>query len=970
MKENEEPEQKSPVSAFKKVRIWLLGSLLMLLALMLAALLLVQSFVDAPTVKKKIQSIVTAQIGGEFDCQTLSLAYRPWPTIELHQVSLTIPDQVQGKVATLRMTPALLPLLTGNIYLAKLELESPELSLNLPKTKESATPDALSPLEKSLAVTLEPLRRVATDAELLVNNGRLSVTRVKQKLVDIDGLTLQLKLSINDLHSARTSLQGAFSELSIQRNGHQETITGIKLKGSIQLDPSEMSISIDRLSLDAPNLELSGNLTLSSAAADMTLSLSGSNIDVDATRKVALALAGDSSPSKEIFGYLHGGRVPQISFTTRGETFSEMGDLQNIRIQGQLQSGTIAIPGITHELTEVSADLLIADGILSGSGMSARLEGSSGQDGTLKVGLTEDNDLFQLELMLDADLAQAQKILQGIVNNPAFNEELNRITNLQGAASGKLVLGDSLAKLSAKVDVSALNLTADYQRLPFPFRITSGKVEVTGTRINLDGLNGTVGDSTFTEVSGQIDLAGNGKGSASTFNRIELLINGTLGADTTAWLWDVFEVPAGYLLHTPLSLSALKIAWQPDIMTTFAGEVSLHDGPDLTFAGAYQADQLKIHKLNVKDRHSAADMALSFGDAGSSLNFSGQLQHETLKALLVDPLMGKGRIEGDLSVEIPGSDGVGVSAQGSLTGANLRFPLSSGEMVEVEEIVLAADGPPIQAELKNLSWNDYLWNPVKFTIDFSKQGPLVRVAEAKLCGIDSVGEFTVYGKDLALDFSLDGKGLDVASSYSCLTRGRVKMTGALDFSSRISSQGLVDDLVNTLQGPLQMTFTNGVIEQGKALANILEVLNVTEIVKGRLPTLGSTGFAYKTISLRGQFRNGKLLIETLSMDGETLDLLGSGEIDMEEKTVNVELLAAPFKTVDSILKYFPGANYLLGGGLVTIPISIKGDLNDPVVRVMSASSVGTSLLNLWERTYKSPLKLIDSFIPANKKPVR
>ncbi len=61
------------------------------------------------------------------------------------------------------------------------------------------------------------------------------------------------------------------------------------------------------------------------------------------------------------------------------------------------------------------------------------------------------------------------------------------------------------------------------------------------------------------------------------------------------------------------------------------------------------------------------------------------------------------------------------------------------------------------------------------------------------------------------------------------------MTGTLDLSGQISGQGQFDELITVLQGPLQATFSNGLIKQGKTLARVLEVLNVTEIVKGRLP---------------------------------------------------------------------------------------------------------------------------------------
>jgi len=192
------------------------------------------------------------------------------------------------------------------------------------------------------------------------------------------------------------------------------------------------------------------------------------------------------------------------------------------------------------------------------------------------------------------------------------------------------------------------------------------------------------------------------------------------------------------------------------------------------------------------------------------------------------------------------------------------------------------------------------------------------------------------------------------------------MTGNLDFSSKITSQGQAKDLVSNLQGPLEMTFKDGMIEQSKLVARTLEVLNVTEIIKGKLPNLSSEGFSYSTIDIQGDFQGAKLIINKIQMDGDTLDVIGQGELDFREETINAELLAAPFKTVDTVVKHIPGLNYLLGGSLVAIPVSIKGNQTDPKVRIMSASSVGSSLLSLGERVIKSPLKLIETVTPGKK----
>ena len=957
-------EQKPSDSAGKRLRYRLLGGVVALLLLMLAGLLLAGQYISSPTVIKKIQQVVAEQAGIKMEFQAIGLDYFPQPAIVLQQVNLTIPDYGQGKVAEISLSPAILALLVGDLRLGRLSLENPEFTLDLPDStsqKLPATAGQDGGLEASLARGFSRLGQVSPDFTLAVSEGWLKIGRDQQR-VEAEDLDLHLTLAVTDSHKASAALHSKAAAVKIRRNGHREVLKGFELNGSVAIDGETTSLMLKRLALDEPGLELGGKIEQTSATPSVTLELSGKNIDVDATRRVALALAGDISLVDKIFNYLRGGAVSQLTVRSQGRTADELGELKNIHIEGRLQNGSVSVPEIKLDLTETDGDVLVADGILQGTGMSTRLEGSSGHDGTLKVDLA-DSDLFQLELILSADLAQAQQILERIVVNPEFIEELNRISRLQGTGTGKLTLGDDINNLYAEVDISDLNFTADYQRVPFPIKVTSGQVEFAESLVNLKGWQGTIGDSEFSELSCQVDLASSDKSVSQGLGRIELGLDGTLEEDVVKWLSEAFAVPQNYAIRSPIKLSAARLDWQEGVKTTFNGGLSVNDGPNLSLDVAWQPDQFNINNLKLNDKYSDVDLSLNYGTGGTALSFTGTLQHETLNALFVEQDFGQGRLEGEFSVKKPEVEQTGVQATGHLRGSNLLFTLPSGDKIAIEQAALAANGDQIDVDLSKLSWQDLTWDPVKATLDFSQDKPRVRVAEANLCGLSSPGVWTIDGKNLALDVTLKGRALDVTTVSTCVEHEQVKMTGTLDLSGQISARGQVDELVTVLQGPLQVTFTNGLIQQGKTLARVLEVLNVTEIVKGRLPSLGSTAFAYTTIELQGEFHEGKLLISKIQMDGETLDALGQGEIDLVQKTIDVELLAAPFQTVDTVVKNIPGVNYLMAGSLVAIPVSIKGPLDDPKVRVLSASSVGSSLLRLGERTIKSPLKLIEKFTP-------
>ena len=1071
-------------------------------AIIVAVLLALPFFINSDSLRAKLNAAIQEQTDGQVQYQQAEFAILPRLSITLSQVEIDFADQMQGSVASVLVCPEFWPLLKGQVRPGRIVLDTPDINLNLPaaeaKNQTQASPLSLAELQSHLDQVLQPLVSAAPGLTLLIKNGSLALSKDNKPLSSVKDLTLKLNLDIAKSDSEQITMESSISALTLHQNGQEIIFEGLVLNGKGRRVQDKLSFTLDELTLSKPALQINGALVVSSASPAFSLDLQGTDIDVDATREAALALAGDTTPVKEIFDYLRGGKVPQISFHSQGESASELGDLKNIVIKGQLQTGAVSIPEIKLDLTEVNGDVVISEGVLEGSKMSTRLEGSSGHDGTLKVGLAEGNDLFQLELMLSADLPQAQHILKIIVEKSEFAQLVDKVTNLKGTATGKLILGDSLTDINARVDMSDLNLTADYQGLPFPVGITNGHLSFAKKQIELKDINGTFGGSVFTglacninwteglhidlssgkfglvldelypwvasfdttkeslkdikQITGRLELStlslkgavdttenwqmtGTGainglgietslfptkikltkgdftldaeklafqnlkmdgldanlvlsgvlKGLPQNLNQVELSLDGKMGKDSVAWLKDTLELadvpetpapetpatetPAkteAYTLRTPLIFSGAKILWQPDSTTSFKGNVSIEKGPSLTLDVDYLPEQLQVKQLIVKDQYSDAEIAFIHGQDEFKLDFTGTLHHKTLDSLFIDQKFGSGQLKGDFEVRTALSKQTVPEVKGHLEGEGLVISLPSGGKVGIEKIALAADGSQVKADATALSWNDFVWDPVKATIGFDRDKINVNISEAALCGIDSSGSLAIAGDDLSLDFTLEGKGLDVETSYSCLTEGRVKMTGNLDFSSKITAQGQAKDLVSNLQGPLEMKFTKGLIEQSKLMARTLEVLNVTEIIKGKLPNLSSEGFSYSTIDIQGDFQGAKLIINKIQMDGDTLDVIGQGELDFREETINAELLAAPFKTVDTVVKHIPGLNYLLGGSLVAIPVSVKGNQTDPKVRIMSASSVGSSLLSLGERVIKSPLKLIETVTPNKR----
>ncbi len=939
---------------------WLLGGLVALLLLIAAVVLLAPRLLSSPAIKQKIQTVVSQKTGGELDFQTIDLSYLPRPGIELQEVRLAFPGQAQGTIVSLRMSPELLPLLQGNMRLSALELDSPQLSLVLP----AANADMPAEQPVTVAVLQEKIRHAGkalgpllsgVDAE--INNGQITLSRDKNKLATMAGVDLTGTISAADANTAEVQLTASLAELIIFRHDQQQTLKKISMRGSARMTADTLQASLTKLALDEPRLTLNGDFACAQAQPNCTLQITGEDIDVAATRTTALKLAGDTTPIKQIGKYLRGGQVTKINVTSQADQPSGLGEFTSILIKGRLQEGKIAVPEIKLKVSDVTGDVVIDKGILQANQLSARLKNSTASDGSLQLGLTKDSNLFLVDLAVDAELAEMYSWLSSL---DGLQGPLQKISEVRGRVD------ISSLKLQGPLDKPAawtIHSTGTVRHAAVKTELFPAAIDIAGGQYTMDPGQLELKKIKAAGMDAQLTVSGSIKGLPQQLKRLDLSLDGSIGKEAYTWLASQLKLPDAYTIQTPFTVSDGKVSWQPDATTSFAGQVKIDKGPTLNGNVDYARDRLQIHQLTVKDQYSDASMVLDLAGKKRKGTFSGRLQHQTLQDIFVDSAFNSGRLDGDISVAIDSTGQGAVTVKGQLKGDNLPLVLPSADQVQLGQVKLQGDGTDITVDIASLTWEKLTWSPVKAKVFFDKDRVEIKIIEAGLCGIDSPGSISTNGTTYSFNMSLSGNNLNVADSYSCLTSGAVRMTGTLDFSSQVTAKGKMDRLVKRMQGPLQMTFSNGVIQQSKILARVLEVLNVTEIIKGRLPDLTTKGLRYNTMTIEGQFREGLLTVDKYHLNGETLDLVGQGTINLVERTLDMQLVAAPLQTIDSIVRHIPGINYLLGGSLISIPVSISGPATDPKVSILSPSAVSSGVFNLAKRTIKAPFKLLDALTP-------
>ncbi len=293
--------------------------------------------------------------------------------------------------------------------------------------------------------------------------------------------------------------------------GHAEqrlAFKGGRLLGTIGVGDRAVKVTITELRLDDPQLTATGLFSYDEDRNDIRLAINGTEINADSVRQMTLALAGESETIGDIFDIIRGGHVPWMSVEVRGHSMSELGLLDNIVIKGRMTRGKIFIPGAELNLEEVSGDAVISEGILNGDNLQASMGKTRGQNGTLRLGLNKEIAPLKLKIDVNADLSQLPPVLNRIVGDADFINELARISDVKGSAVGILKLGDNLKSLGAAVEVSKAELSARYDRIPYPIQVQGGHFIYDGDRIAVDRFDAGIGNSSLKQFSSAISWSG------------------------------------------------------------------------------------------------------------------------------------------------------------------------------------------------------------------------------------------------------------------------------------------------------------------------------------------------------------------------------------------------------------------------------------------------------------------------------
>ncbi|HEY3275650.1 MAG TPA: AsmA-like C-terminal domain-containing protein [Syntrophorhabdaceae bacterium] len=239
------------------------------------------------------------------------------------------------------------------------------------------------------------------------------------------------------------------------------------------------------------------------------------------------------------------------------------------------------------------------------------------------------------------------------------------------------------------------------------------------------------------------------------------------------------------------------------------------------------------------------------------------------------------------------------------------------------------------------------------TIEGTMDERKVTVKELKM---DTLGGHAAFSGAVDLSglspaFSVNGK-LDNITSKEVLTaldsEAQV-VKGTWFAQGNLSTHGRTkEEMIAGVNGTLHLYSENGVIKRWNLLSKVLGLLNVYELVRGKVD-LGAEGLPYERMGATFNAREGVFRTDNFIIDSPAMVLTGSGDIYTGKNEIDGNIIVSPLVTIDSIFDRIPLLGRIFGkkkGGFLYVSYEVKGPLQDPDVRVKFVDTIGGRALEI------------------------
>jgi AsmA-like C-terminal region len=268
----------------------------------------------------------------------------------------------------------------------------------------------------------------------------------------------------------------------------------------------------------------------------------------------------------------------------------------------------------------------------------------------------------------------------------------------------------------------------------------------------------------------------------------------------------------------------------------------------------------------------------------------------------------------------------------------------------------------VALDAKSIAYGERVFSPVAGTISLAPGRIIADVKETRLCGIGLPFNAVLVPGNATVTGRIQVRALPLAGTVSCLTGERIAMTGTLDGNAELAASGPPDGLARAARGSFSFSARDGRIQRAPAIARILSLDTVVALLRARPSELMARGLDYSELASAGTLDAGRVRIENATLASSAIGMAMSGEIDIVGERVELRGLVAPFGRIQGVLQQIPILGRIFGASVVGIPVSVTGDLRDPLVVPLGPAAVGQSVVDLMSAIVKAPVEIFDPLV--------
>jgi len=246
--------------------------------------------------------------------------------------------------------------------------------------------------------------------------------------------------------------------------------------------------------------------------------------------------------------------------------------------------------------------------------------------------------------------------------------------------------------------------------------------------------------------------------------------------------------------------------------------------------------------------------------------------------------------------------------------------------------------------------------PLEGTIALEPERARLDVQAARVCGVSFPLQMDATPTGYIVAARLAMKDEPFETAIKCLTGDSVQITGSADLRADLRTQGKTrEELLRGLAGNAEAELRKGSVHRFALIGNILSVQNLTSV---RDPRELDRGFLYRSMTAKGRFEGGNFVVDEGFFDSDAARIAVNGKVDLLGARSQLNVLVGLFSSVDRVTGAIPILGNVLGGTLIALPVSVSGDIRDPLVVPLGPRAVSDRLLGVFERTLKLPGKLV------------